>query len=212
MAAGLALSAVGFGMLTQVDGASGLVVLVIGSVVLSLGVAPVGTLATDMIVGSAPPERAGAASGISETSAEFGGALGIAVLGSVGTAVYRNRVADAFPDGVPPDAAETARDTLGGAVAVADGLPDRLGAALLDAVREAFTQGLHVTAVISAAIVLGMAILAVVLLRHVRTGSEPEDQADTEPGGAVAGDVGVEKALRPPPQRRRNRAPRIEEP
>jgi DHA2 family multidrug resistance protein-like MFS transporter len=212
MAAGLALSAVGFGMLTQVDGASGLVVLVIGSVVLSLGVAPVGTLATDMIVGSAPPERAGAASGISETSAEFGGALGIAVLGSVGTAVYRNRVADAFPDGVPPDAAETARDTLGGAVAVADGLPDRLGAALLDAAREAFTQGLHVTAVTSAAIVLGMAILAVVLLRHVRTGSEPEDQADTEPGGAVAGDVGVEKALRPPPQRRRNRAPRIEEP
>jgi hypothetical protein len=60
--------------------------------------------------------------------------------------------------------------------------------------------------------VLGMAILAVVLLRHVRTGSEPEDQADTEPGGAVAGDVGVEKALGPPPQRRRNRAPRIEEP
>jgi DHA2 family multidrug resistance protein-like MFS transporter len=195
MAGGLGLSAVGFGMLTQVDAGSGLVIVVIGSVVLSLGVAPVGTLATDIIVGAAPPERAGAASGISETSAEFGGALGIAVLGSIGTAVYRSVVADAFPEGVPPEAAEAARDTLGGAVGVADQLPGPLGAELLDAAREAFTQGLQLTAIASAAIVLGMAILTVVLLRHVRTGSEPDDQADTEPAGAVASEAGIEKAL-----------------
>ena len=83
------------------------------------------TLTTDLIVGSAPPERAGAASAISETSAEFGGALGIAVLGSIGTAVYRGAMADAMPAGVPPEAAEAARDTLGGAVAAAEQLPDR---------------------------------------------------------------------------------------
>src|SRR5215208_4349432 len=105
MAGGLALSAVGFGMLIQVNAASGLAILVIGSVVFSLGVAPVGTLASDIIVGSAPPERAGAASGISETSAELGGALGIAVLGSVGTAVYRSEVTGAVPADVPPAAA-----------------------------------------------------------------------------------------------------------
>jgi MFS transporter, DHA2 family, multidrug resistance protein len=195
MAGGLALSAVGFGMLTQVDAGSGLAVIVIGSVVLALGVAPVGTLATDIIVGSAPPERAGAASGISETSAEFGGALGIAVLGSIGTAVYRSEVADGVPGGVPHDAAEAARDTLGGAVVVADELPDRLGAALLDAAREAFTQGLQLTAITGAALALGMAILVMVLLRHVRTGSEPEDRADTEQAGAVAGGAGIEKVL-----------------
>jgi MFS transporter, DHA2 family, multidrug resistance protein len=192
MAGGLALAAVGFAMLTWVDGTSGLAVIVIGSVVLALGVAPVGTLATDIIVGSAPPERAGAASGISETSAEFGGALGIAVLGSIGTAVYRSEVADAVPSGVPHDAAEAARDTLGGAVAVADELPDRLGAGLLDAAREAFTQGLQLTAIVSAALALGVAILVMVLLRHVRAGSEPEDHADTQQAGAVAG---IEKAL-----------------
>jgi hypothetical protein len=101
--------------------------------------APVGTLATDIIVGSAPPEKAGAASGISETSAEFGGALGIAILGSIGTAVYRSEVANALPENVPPDAAEAARDTLGGALAVSDELPDQVGVGLLDAVREAFT-------------------------------------------------------------------------
>ncbi len=87
VAGGLALAAVGFVLLTQVDVASGLVVLVIGSVVFSLGLAAVFTLATDLMVGTAPPERAGAASAIAETGSEFGGALGIAILGSIGTAV-----------------------------------------------------------------------------------------------------------------------------
>ncbi|HEX5964234.1 MAG TPA: MFS transporter [Gemmatimonadales bacterium] len=181
MAGGLALSAVGFGMLTQVNAASGLAILVVSSVLFSLGVAPVGTLASDIIVGSALPERAGAASGISETSAELGGALGIAVLGSIGTAVYRSEVAGA----VPPAAAEAARDTLGGAVAAAEELPDQLGAELLDAAREAFTQALQLTAITSAAIVVGVAIITAVVLRDVRKGSGPEGQP--EPGGAIAG-------------------------
>jgi len=185
MAWGLALSAFGFGMLTQVNAGSGLANLVIGSVVLALGVAPVGTLATDIIVGSAPPERAGAASGISETSAEFGGALGIAVLGSFGTAVYRSEVAHALPDRVSPEAAEAARDTLGGAVAAADQLPGPLGTELLVGAREAFTQGLQLSAKMSAAIVLGIAILTAVLLRHVSAGSGAEGQP--EPGGRIAG-------------------------
>jgi len=197
MAGGLALSAVGFGMLTQVEAASGLAVLVAGSVVLALGAAPVGTLATDLIVGTAPPERAGAASAISETGAELGGALGIAILGSIGTAVYRHQAAAAFPPGVPPESVEAARDTLGGAVAAAGELPDPLAAELLDAAREAFTQGLQLTAITSAAIVVGMAILAVSLLRNVRAGSEPEAQPDKGPGETFASDVGVRGAPGP---------------
>jgi hypothetical protein len=70
------LAAIGFGVLTQVGGVSGLAVLVAGSVMFSLGIAPTVTLSTDLIVGTAHPERAGAASGISETGTEFGGALG----------------------------------------------------------------------------------------------------------------------------------------
>ena len=195
MAGGFALAAAGFGLLTQVGDASGLAVLVIGSVALSLGTAPATTLATDILVGAAPPERAGAASGISETTSELGGALGIALLGSIGTVVYRSQVADTVPADAPPEAAEAARDTLGGAVAAADQLPDRVGAELLEAAREAFTQGLQLTAITSATIVLGMAILAAVVLRNVSPGSEPEDQADTEPAGAVAGGTGIKKDL-----------------
>ena len=167
MATGLAVAAVGFGLLTLVDPGSGLGLLVAGSVVFALGVAPVGTLATDLVVGAAPPRRAGAAAAISETGAEFGGALGIAVLGSVGAAVYRGQVADAVPPGVPPAAAEAARDTLGGALVAAGQLPDGLGTALLDGARQAFTQGLQLTAALSAATAVGLAVLAAVLLRSL---------------------------------------------
>jgi MFS transporter, DHA2 family, multidrug resistance protein len=135
-----------------------------------LALAPVDTLATDLAVGSAPPERAGAASAITETSAEFGGALGIAVLGVVGTAVYRGQMADGVPAGVPGEAAAAARDTLGGAVAVAGQLPDRAGAALLDAAREAFTSGLQAAAALSATAALAFAVLVAIMLRRDRRG------------------------------------------
>ena len=171
IAGGLALAAVGLVLLAFVDGGSSLAVLVTASIVLALGVAPAVTLGTDLIVSTAPPERAGSASGISETGAELGGALGIAVLGSIGTAVYRNEVADAVPAGVPLDEAETARDTLGGAIEAAERLPEQLGAALLDAARDAFTQGMQVTAVAAAAVALAMAAVAFAVLRELREGA-----------------------------------------
>ena len=87
---GLLVAAAGFTLLTRLDGE--LALLVTGCVIVSLGLAAVFTLATDLMVGTAPPERAGAASAIAETGAEFGGALGIAVLGLIGTAVYRSEV------------------------------------------------------------------------------------------------------------------------
>lgn len=171
MAAGLVVAALGFGLLAQVHAGSGLALFLTASVVFSLGLAPVFTLATDLIVGTAPPERAGAAAAISETSSELGGALGIATLGSIGTALYRGQVADAVPASVPPEAADASRDTLGGAVAAADQLPDRLAAELLDTAREAFTQGLQVAALTSAVIAAATAVMAAVLLRHVQAGS-----------------------------------------
>ncbi|MGH2561181.1 MAG: MFS transporter [Thermomicrobiales bacterium] len=180
MAASLAIAAVGFGVLSQVEATAGLTLLVTGSVIFALGLAPVFTLTTDLIIGSAPPERAGAASGISETNAEFGGALGIAILGSIGTAIYRNGVADSVPAGVSPEAAATARDTLGGAVAVSDTLPAPIGTALLDSAREAFVQGLQLTSTIGAIVLAGTAILAVVVLRGAGPGSESEDEPSVE--------------------------------
>ena len=177
---GLALSAMGLAILTQVGGPNGLAAVVLGSITISLGLAPVFSLTTDLIVGSAPPERAGAASGISETASELGGALGISVLGSIGVALYRGHIADALPAGVPADATIVTRDTLGGAVAVAGQLPAQFGAAVLDVARDAFVQGMQVATTISAVIAVGVAILAVVMLRNVGSGEEREAATDAE--------------------------------
>ena len=194
VAGGLVMAALGFGILTQVDATAGLLLVVTGSVVFSLGLGPVFILATDLIIGTAPPERAGAASAISETGAEFGGALGIALLSSIGAAVYRSGVTEALPDGVPPAAQEAARDTLGGALAAAQQLPEQLGQRLVDASHVAFTDGLHLTAAIGAVIALVIASLVAILLRDVRTGSYPDGQANHEADGA-----GTDGALDPVP-------------
>src|ERR687895_1629536 len=108
MAGGLAMAAVGFAVFTQLDGGSGFGVIVLGSVLFSLGTAPLFTLTNDLIIGAAPPERAGAAAGISETAAELGGALGIAVFGSIGVAIYRGALAGEAPPGIPTAAADAA--------------------------------------------------------------------------------------------------------
>jgi DHA2 family multidrug resistance protein-like MFS transporter len=180
MGAGLVIAAIGFGVLTQVDGASGLTVLITGSIIYSLGISPVVILATDLIVGSAPVERAGAASAISETSSELGGALGIAVFGSIGTAVYRLAMLDAVPGGLPPEVMEAARSTLGGAVAVAGHLPAQLSAELLGSARAAFTQAFELTAAISAVVSLVTAIGVTVLLRRVRAGRRLDEPPSLE--------------------------------
>jgi DHA2 family multidrug resistance protein-like MFS transporter len=186
MAGGLALAAVGFLLLTRVDETSGVGIVVIALVIFSVGLTPVITLATDLIVGAAPRERAGAASGISETGAEFGGALGIAILGSIGVAVYRGRLAEGVPAGLSAEQADVARDTLGGAAEVAAQLPQPVGAALLETAREAFVQGLQVTAVIGAVVLAALAVLTAIMLRRVPSAAR---RVDGEPG------VGGEAAL-----------------
>jgi DHA2 family multidrug resistance protein-like MFS transporter len=172
MGASLVAAAVGFGVMTQIGGDNGLAILVTASIIFSMGLAPVITLATDMIVGAAPPERAGSAAALSETGSEFGGALGIAVLGSVGTAIYRSRMAADLPGGVEPELAETARDTLGGAVGVAEGMAGHLAGPLIEAARDAFVQGLQTTAAISVVVALVAAAAAVMMLRHIEVGAD----------------------------------------
>jgi DHA2 family multidrug resistance protein-like MFS transporter len=181
MAGGLLVASVGFGILTQIDAGSGFAIIALGSVLFSLGTAPLFTLTNDLIIGSAPPERAGAAAGMSETAAEFGGALGIAIFGSIGVAIYRSAIATTLPAGVPAPVANAARDTLGGALDAAGKLPADVGSALTEAARTAFTQGLHLSAAISAVATLALAVFVLVTLRHERPATEPAEEPDVEP-------------------------------
>jgi DHA2 family multidrug resistance protein-like MFS transporter len=167
MGSGMAGAALGTALLVALPVREGLPIIVAASIIMSLALAPVITLATELIVGSAPAEQAGAATGISETSGELGGALGIALLGSLGTVVYRAAVGRSLPAGVPPEAVDTARDTLGGAVAVSAELPPQIGSALAEAARVSFVDGIHVVATVTTVVALAAAIAAARLLWNV---------------------------------------------
>jgi MFS transporter, DHA2 family, multidrug resistance protein len=180
MAFGLGLTAVGFATLAMVNSGPSLALVVAGSVLTSLGLAPVFTLSTDLIVSSAPPEKAGAASAISETGVEFGGALGIAVFGSIGAAIYRGRVSNEIPAGVSPEQSDTASDTLGGATEVAASLPDALGSALLETARGAFLSGFEIIAIVGAVIVTALAVVVTFALRDVDQSFESDLVEDQE--------------------------------
>ncbi|MFF0223182.1 MFS transporter [Streptomyces sp. NPDC004629] len=169
----LLLAALGFATLSQV-GADDLVLLIVGYEFVALGLSPMIALCTDLVIGKAPPERAGAASALSESSGELGVALGVALLGSFGTAVYRAELTDRLPEGLPQATADAARGTLGGAKEAAAGLPESLAAPLIAAAREAFGRGLGLAAAAAAAIVLAAALLAATRLRHLPSGAQAE--------------------------------------
>ena len=176
----MSVAAIGLALLAQVGVWGEVGTVVVASVVIALALAPVFNLTTKLIVGSAPPEKAGAASGISETGAELGGALGLAILGSLGMAVYRSSLAAALSPTLPAEAAAASLDTLGGATAVAAGLPAQIGEALLTSAQVAFTTGLRVTAAVSAGLALIVALPAYLVLRRV-----PPREAEREVVPAV---------------------------
>ncbi|MED7954553.1 MFS transporter [Streptomyces sp. BE303] len=167
MAGGFLIGAAGFGMMTQVGADSPLALVLTAAGVLAAGTVGTMTLTAEMVVTAAPVDQAGAASATSETAVELGSSLGIALLGAAGAAVYRSRLEGTLPDGLDGAAADTARDTLGGAVTVAARLPGRLGTDLLDTARVAFTDGLHVAAVVGLLFAVAASFLAYRLMRHL---------------------------------------------
>jgi DHA2 family multidrug resistance protein-like MFS transporter len=164
-------------LLTQVDSGD-LLALITAYAIWNLGGAPLISLSMDLVVGSAPVERAGSAAALGETSSEFAFALGIAVLGSLGTAVYRMHVT-----GTP---AAGFGDSLAGAVAAAP-----LNEAVILAAHSAFTDTMHVVAASSGLVLLAVAVLTLIGLRHLpRIGSkQAEEHASPPRRGAIAADV-----------------------
>jgi DHA2 family multidrug resistance protein-like MFS transporter len=181
---GLTLSAAGYFMLAGVRAsAEPLLLFAFATFILSFGASPVYTLTNDIIIGSAPPERAGAASGISETCAEFGGALGIALFGSIGVAVYRGVLGQTLPTGLSPEVTNAAMSTLGGAFAISRQLPAQVGAALVDAANDAFLRGLVLCSAISGVGSIGLALFAAATFRGVGVAAQRTGEHEI---GAIA--------------------------
>ncbi|MFG3721649.1 MFS transporter [Streptomyces massasporeus] len=171
---GFAVSSCGYVMLA-LAGADSLWLLLAACAVLACGIVTVMSQVADLALSSAPVEKAGAASSLLETGTEFGGAVSMAFLGSIGTAVYRHEIPDAAP--------AAARETLGGALAVADRLPGRAGDALATAAREAFTSGMHAAAVTGAVLLAGAAAAAALTLRRVRVRENAGQADELSPSG-----------------------------
>ncbi|OOC55418.1 MULTISPECIES: MFS transporter [Nocardiopsis] len=164
MAAGLVLGAAGFTVVGFVGADTRLAVFVGGYTLLTCGVGVVATLANTLVLATAARERAGAAAGISETSTEFGAALGIAVLGTTAATVYRTTMERELP-GAGGAAAETVTGALAAAPRSED--PD----VLLDTAFAAYTAGVNTAALTGACVLAAVALLVAAALRGLPAGT-----------------------------------------
>ncbi|GAA4241822.1 MFS transporter [Actinomadura meridiana] len=179
VALGLLLAAGGFALFVLIELDTAYWTMIPAMLLSGIGMGMGLTVTGDTVLASVPKERSGAASAISETATELGAALGMAVLGSVLNAVYRN-VLD-LPAGVPAPAASAARDSIAGALQSAAGLPGDLAAQVAAAARDAFVDGMHAALVCSAVLAALVGVFALVTLRNV-----PKVIADAEEADPVA--------------------------
>ncbi|MFC7597070.1 MFS transporter [Terrabacter sp. GCM10028922] len=164
MASGLVVCAAGLALYTLVGPAGGLGLLVFGMCLASFGIMLPSTLTMSVMMQSAPPERAGSVASMSETSGEFGIAVGVAGLGSLATFVYRDQLTP-YAAGHASGATASALDSLAGAVQAAGTLPVAAANELVAAAQSAFTTSLNVVAGVGAVLFIVCAGLAVRVLR-----------------------------------------------
>jgi MFS transporter, DHA2 family, multidrug resistance protein len=179
--------AVAYAMFTQLDANSSPAVLIAGFGIIGLCEGPLLALGVNMVVGAAPMEKAGSSSSMAQIANEAGASLGVAIMGSVGAAVYVSHLTSAIPPGMPGHAAAVAEESLASAVAVAPGLPAQQAGELLAAARDAFTDGMNVFAAISVGILVLVAILVMTLLRHVPPTGQDDAAPDVSPEELTAG-------------------------
>jgi EmrB/QacA subfamily drug resistance transporter len=206
VAAGLVTGTLGLLLASQLEvGASYVGDVLPALVVLSAGLALVMPPATESIMGSLPPAKAGVGSAVNDTTRQIGGALGVAVLGSVMSSTYRPRVSDfiaSAPVPVPKDVAAAVTDQVGAAFGVAERLPAPIGDQLRDVAGRAFVDGMSVAFIIgAAALALGAVLVALFLPARAHDHDGPvgpagggdgqEPAATSEPQDATPQDAAV---------------------
>jgi DHA2 family multidrug resistance protein-like MFS transporter len=170
--AALALSAAGYAVVALFATGDSIAPVVLAFVLLGVGIGAAETVSNELILSSAPAAKAGAASAVSETAYELGAVLGTAVLGSILAAHYRGAIE--LPALLTSAQADAARETLAGAVTVAEELPASLGAELVASAAHAFDSGVVVTSLIGVGLMVAAAAIAAVALRNPKT---PHDTA-----------------------------------
>lgn len=189
MGGGLVVALLGVATFMQVSATSGETAMIVGFAVWCIGSAPLVALGTSLIVGAAPPEKAGSASSVAQVSNELGSAVGIATLGSLGTLIYRSHVEDLGSRGVPADAVRTAGETVAAAVQAAGRLAGAPGETLLLGAREAFSDSLRVVTGVGGVLMFLVMVLVFVSLRAVPPLGAPAQSPPEEPAEEVPASV-----------------------
>jgi DHA2 family multidrug resistance protein-like MFS transporter len=171
---GLIVNAIGTAAMAAAAYTESLVGVLGASMLIGLGFVPVILTTTGLIVGTAPPERAGSASAISETSAEFGGALGVAVLGSLGTLVYRTTMDGADLSGLSHTQVSSVTATLAGAVETAKAA-GQIAPVWLDTARAGFSLGFALCCTLASVTLLCLAAVTrrIYASAHIDEGVAP---------------------------------------
>lgn len=189
MSGGFLVAAIGFVLVGRASVHGGFALAVAGAAIFCLGLAPVTTLVVNVVLATAPPERAGAASGLSESTTELGGALGIAVLGTIASAVYQRNLSVHDVGVLPPATRGTARGSLGGAVSAAHQLGVRAANQLVRDAQGAFASGVRVAAVVSTVIVITLSAVTFMSLRRIHDVGDPDDAATGSLAAALPSEV-----------------------
>lgn len=176
MASGFALVAGGFAVMALVGPATPYLVMALGLVLLGAGMSLTAAPATGSIMSAVPAAKAGVGSAVNDTTREVGGALGIAVLGSIASAVYRTAV-DLDGLSLPQPVAAAARESVGAAAGIAESLPG--GSVLTARAGLAFTEAFNAASVVAGLLALtaAVAVAAVFTRRAERLAAgEPAPQ------------------------------------
>lgn len=179
IACGMVLVAIGYLLLTRLDGSGGLGTLVTGLVISGIGVGPLAALGAGLAMGSVSMEKAGNGAAMNQIAGDFGLAAGVAVVGSIGTAVYRAFVV--VPDGVPGAAVGSVRESVSAAYEAASKLSPDVASRVIANANDAFASALNIAAIVSAALAVTMLVMSSILLRHVPPTGQDQPPADAAP-------------------------------
>ncbi len=165
VSSGLALFAAGLAIASTLGVSTTYTIVCVAMVVMGSGMGLAMAPATESVMGSLPKEHAGVGSAVNDTTRELGGTLGVAIGGSAIASIYGGRMTSALAGGpIPPSAAKIARDSFGGALAVADRAGGAQGDALRSAARSAFSRGLRLDSLITMAVTIVGVVVAAVFL------------------------------------------------
>jgi EmrB/QacA subfamily drug resistance transporter len=177
-AVGLVVTAGSLLLLSTVDVTSSDLLIQAVLAIAGFGMGVAMTPATDAIMGALPKAQAGVGSAVNDTTREIGGALGVAVLGSIFSATYAREMSSAAA-GLPAEVAAIVRDSIGGALGVAEQVGGAAGDAITIAARSAFVDGMATASLVGAAVAIGGAVVAAIWLPA--RASAPDEEVGVEP-------------------------------